>query len=157
LPQRQLEIPAHIDAACFRLLCLIFQYDQQQGWAAGGFRSCAHWLSFRTGVDLGAAREKVRVARALSSLPRVSAAFEQARLSYSKVRAVTRIADEDNEQDWLAVALEATAAQLERLVRACRRPGSGGEVLRGWALGYGYWSGWSDIRTINGSARFSTS
>jgi len=123
LELRIAELSAHIDAATYRLLNLIFQYDQQQGWAGGGFRSCAHWLSFRTGVDLGASRERVRVARALSDLPRISAAFERARLSYSKVRAVTRIADPENEQDWLAVALEATAAQLEKLVRACRKAG----------------------------------
>jgi len=65
----------------------------------------------------------VRVARALTDLPRISAAFERAGLSYSKVRAITRIADPENEQDWLAVALEATASQLEKLVRACRRAG----------------------------------
>lgn len=124
LEQRIAELSAHIDAATFRLLGLILQYDERQAWAKGGFRSCAHWLSFRTGVDLGAAREKVRVARALSSLPRVSAAFERAELSYSKVRAITRIADPENEQDWLAVALEGTAAQVEKLVRACRRAGS---------------------------------
>jgi len=123
LEQRIALLSAHIDAATYRLLCMIRLYDQRQAWAAGGFRSCAHWLSFRTGVDLGAAREKVRVARALADLPRVSAAFERAELSYSKVRAITRIADADNEQDWLAVALEATASQLEKLVRGCRRAG----------------------------------
>ena len=126
LEQRIAELSAHIDAATFRLLSLILQYDQRLAWAAGGFRSCAHWLSFRTGVDLGASRERVRVARALAELPCISAAFERAELSYSKVRAITRIADAESEQDWLAVSLEATAAQLEKLVRACRRAGQAG-------------------------------
>ena len=123
LEQRIAVLSAHLDAATYRLLSMIYIYDQQQAWAASGFRSCAHWLSFRTGIDLGASRERVRVARALADLPRIGAAFERAQLSYSKVRAITRIADTENEQDWLDVGLEATAAQLEKLVRACRRAG----------------------------------
>ena len=124
LEQRIAELSAYIEAATYRLLYLVRQYDEREAWATGGFRTCAHLLSFRTGIDLGAARERVRVARALSELPRISIAFEKAEVSYSKVRAVTRIADRENEQDWLDVALAGTASQLEKMVRACRRAGS---------------------------------
>ncbi|MBI2216610.1 MAG: DUF222 domain-containing protein, partial [Candidatus Rokubacteria bacterium] len=64
------ELSAHLDAATARLLELIREFDARQGWS-GGFRSCAHWLSWRVGLDMGAARERVRVARALETLPRM--------------------------------------------------------------------------------------
>src|SRR5690606_6777324 len=93
-----------------------------EGWAAGpGFRSCAHWLSWRTGIAPGAAREKVRVARALAELPQVSAAMRRGELSYAKVRALTRVARPESEGELLELARRSTAAQLERVVRAWRR------------------------------------
>src|SRR5262245_40374113 len=68
------ELCAHLDAATARLLELIRDFDARGGWG-NGFRSCAHWLSWRVGLDLGAAREKVRVARALATLPRLTQAL----------------------------------------------------------------------------------
>src|SRR5947208_13919492 len=62
------ELSAHLDAATARLLELIRAFDARGGWNTG-FRSCAAWLSWRVGLDLGAARERVRVARALGTLP----------------------------------------------------------------------------------------
>ena len=62
-------LAAHLHAATYRLLTLIAEFDRLRGWEPGGHRSCAHWLAFRTGIDLGAAREKVRAARALAELP----------------------------------------------------------------------------------------
>ena len=85
------ELAAHIHAATYRLLCCIREFDQLGGWDSG-FRSCAHWLNWRIGLDLGAAREKVRVARALEDLPAISEALRRGEVSYSKVRAITRIA-----------------------------------------------------------------
>ena len=96
-------------------------FDQREGWAQGGFVSCAHWLAWRTGDDLNTAREKVRVARALESLPRISAAFARAELSYSKVRAMTRVATVENEEELLVMGREGTASQLEKIVRGVRR------------------------------------
>src|SRR5205814_1464548 len=61
-------LSAHLEAATARLLDLIREFDARGGWNSG-FRSCADWLSWRVGLDLGAAREKVRVARALGTLP----------------------------------------------------------------------------------------
>ena len=62
------ELSAHLDAATARLLDLIREFDARAGWN-NGFRSCAAWLSWRVGLDPGAARERVRVARALGTLP----------------------------------------------------------------------------------------
>ena len=73
-----------------RLLTLLRVYDEEERWQ--GCRSCAHWLSWRTGISLGPAREKVRVARCLPSLPLISGALAKGEISYSKVRALTRIA-----------------------------------------------------------------
>ncbi len=114
------ELSAHIQAATYQLLVLIREFDARNGWNTG-FRSCAHWLNWRTGLDLGAAREKVRVARALEDLPEISEAMRQGRLSYSKVRALTRVATSENEAELLEFALSGTAAHVEKLVRAWRR------------------------------------
>jgi hypothetical protein len=70
------ELSAHLDAATARLLELIREFDARGGWSHG-FRSCAHWLAWRVGMNLGAARERVRVARALGSLPRLADALSR--------------------------------------------------------------------------------
>ena len=114
------ELAAHLCAATYRLLVLIRQFDEKGGWG-NGFRSCAHWLNWRIGVGLGAAREKVRVARALESLPLLSGAMARGELSYSKVRALTRVATPENEERLLEFANHGTASHVERLVRAWRR------------------------------------
>ena len=113
------KLSARIDAATYDLLCHLHQFDRHHGWE--GFRSCAHWLNWRTGLDLGAAREKLRVAAALADLNHIAAALARGQLSYSKVRALTRIATPDTEARLLALALSSTAAQVERLVRGWRQ------------------------------------
>jgi Domain of unknown function (DUF222)/HNH endonuclease len=113
-------LAAHLHAATYRLLVLIREFEEREGWAVG-FRSCADWLGWRTGIAPGAAREKVRVARALASLPLISTTMERGALSFSKVRAMTRVASPENEADLVEVAAHATAAQMERIVRAWRR------------------------------------
>jgi len=95
------ELSTHFDAASARLLDLIRDFDARGGWNTG-FRSCAEWLSWRVGLDLGAAREKVRVARALATLPRLAQALARGELSYAKVRALTRVAMPDTEERLLA-------------------------------------------------------
>ena len=119
LGDRIAKLSARIDAATYDLLCHLHQFDRHHGWE--GFRSCAHWLNWRTGLDLGAAREKLRVAAALADLNHLAAALACGQLSYSKVRALTRIATPDTEARLLAVALSSTAAQVERLVRGWRQ------------------------------------
>jgi 5-methylcytosine-specific restriction endonuclease McrA len=114
------ELSAHLDAATARLLTLIREFDARGGWNTG-FRSCAHWLAWRVGMDLGAARERVRVARALGSLPRLAEALSRGELSYAKVRAVTRVATPETEERLLAVGRAGTACHVERIVRGWRR------------------------------------
>ncbi|MEZ4416009.1 MAG: DUF222 domain-containing protein [Gemmatimonadota bacterium] len=114
-------LAAQISSATHRQLVLIAEFDQRRGWELSGYITCAHWLAWRTGIDLGVAREKVRAARALAGLPQISAAMYQGDLSFSKVRALTRVADADNETELLEIALTSTAHQLERVVRGWKR------------------------------------
>ncbi len=114
------ELSAHLDAATARLLDLIREFDARGGWS-NGFRSCAAWLGWRVGLAPGAAREKVRVARALGTLPRIARALASGEISYSKVREVTRVATPETEEQLLAVARAGTAAHVERIVRGWRR------------------------------------
>ena len=113
-------LSAHLDAAAARLLAMIREFDARGGWG-NGFRSCAEWLSWRVGLDPGAARERVRVARALGELPQLAGALARGELSYAKVRALTRVATPETEARLLAVGRAGTAAHVERIVRAWRR------------------------------------
>jgi len=121
LEARITELAGHLNAANHRWLCLIAEFDRRQGWHDGYTRSCAHWLSWKCGLDLGAAREKVRVARALESLPQIDVAMARGELSYSKVRALTRVATPATEDVLLNVALHGTTHHVETLVRQFRR------------------------------------
>jgi hypothetical protein len=114
------ELSAPLDAATAHLLELIREFDVHAGWNTG-FRSCAHWLSWRVGLDLGAARERVRVARALATLPRLAEALARGELSYAKVRALTRVATPETEARLFAVGKAGTAEHVERIVRGWRR------------------------------------
>src|SRR3954467_13323745 len=121
------DLAAAITAGAVRLaaataawLRLVAEFDERGGWHGVGIASCGHWLAWQCGLSPGAAREHVRVARALRRLPRIESAFAAGRLSYSKVRALTRIAAPDCEASLLEFALCATASQTER------SPGSGG-------------------------------
>src|SRR5437867_4375448 len=114
------ELSAHLEAATARLLDLIREFDARGGWNSG-FSSCAAWLSWRVGLDLGAARERVRVARALATLPRLAQALARGELSYAKVRALTRVATPETEDRLLAVGRAGTACHVERIVRGWRR------------------------------------
>jgi len=114
------ELSAHIDAATYRLLRMIAEFDRNSGWGEG-FKSCAHWLSWRVGWGLGTARERVRVARALEDLPLISEALQKGQISYSKVRAMTRVARPENEKNLLIMGKDGTASHVERLVRCYRK------------------------------------
>jgi len=120
LGDRIAELSAHLEAATGRLLDLIREFDARRGWNTG-FRSCAEWLAWRVGLDLGAARERVRVARALGTLPALGGALARGELSYAKVRALTRVATPETEARLLAVGRAGTAAHVERIVRGWRR------------------------------------
>src|SRR5437764_13994921 len=86
------ELAGHLAAATCRFLVLLADFDARRGWASWDMSSCAQWLSWKCQMSSGTAREHVRVARALRDLPVIRARFAEARLSYAKVRALTRIA-----------------------------------------------------------------
>ena len=124
------ELAGQLNAANYRWLTLIAEFDRRQGWADGKLPSCAHWLNFKCGLNLGAAREKVRVAHALAGLPKIAASMSRGELSYSKVRAVTRVACEATEDTFLMIALHGTAHHVERLVQSYRRAQDAEELSR---------------------------
>lgn len=113
-------LAAQIHAATARLAGLVAKYDTGMRWAEAGARSCAHWLSVAAGFDLRSGNELVRAGHALEHLPRLSEAFSKGRLSFDKVRTVTRVATPDDEEMWLEVALHASGSQLARICRAVR-------------------------------------
>jgi hypothetical protein len=109
-----------IHAATCRWLLLVGEFDRREGWRSWECRSTASWLSWQCGIDPITAREQVRVGRALASLPKIRRAFGSGELSYSKIRALIRVATPETEETLLQVARHTTAAQLERLARAYR-------------------------------------
>ena len=113
-------LAARLSVATHLLLTRIRQFDETEAWSRQGAQSCAHWLTWRIGLDVATAREKVRVARALGGLPRIDDAFRNGRLSYAQARAITRVATPENEENLLMIALAATGAQLERICRRFR-------------------------------------
>ena len=115
------ELAGHLNAANRRWLALIAEFDRRKGWSDTMTQSCAHWLNWQCGLALGAAREKLRVAHALESLPLIGAAMARGELSYSKIRALTRVATEATEPYLLSIALHGTAHHVEMLVRQYRR------------------------------------
>jgi len=110
-------LAGQINAANYRLLQMIAEFDRRKAWSGGGtVRSCAHWLNWKCGIALGAAREKVRVAHCLENLPLIDASFAGGEISYSKVRAMTRVATPENEDFLLRIAQHGTASHVEKVV-----------------------------------------
>ncbi|MEX2129958.1 MAG: hypothetical protein WD772_00610, partial [Pseudohongiellaceae bacterium] len=115
-------LTGHINAAQYRFLKLLAALIEREAWSDGGTsKSPAHWLNYYCGIDLGAAREKVRVAKSLALLPEIDAAFATGAISYSKVRAMTRSATSQNEALLLDIARHGTAHHVEMLVRKYQR------------------------------------
>ena len=115
------ELAGHLAAATCRFLVLLADFDARRGWASWEMNSCAQWLSWKCQMSSGAAREHVRVARALRELPVIRARFAAGRLSYAKVRALTRIATAATEAGLAELAGPMTGNQLERFARAHRK------------------------------------
>ena len=120
LDRQILTLSVQMNADQYRFLVLIRQFDERAGWLKWGLTSCAQWLAWRCDLGISAAREKVRVAHALKVLPKIARAFESGTLSYSKVRAVTRVATRGNEGDLLAFASRHTAHNVEAHCRQLR-------------------------------------
>ena len=112
---------AHLNAGTCRWLELVAELDRRSGWVVAGVRSSAEWIAWRCALTPRSAREHVRVARSLRELPLTHASFARGELSYAKVRALTRVATAENEEELLELACVCTASQLERAVRAYRR------------------------------------
>ena len=104
----------------YRLSTVLRELDQRDG-LDGRPLHLASWIAHQFGVGYGAAREKVRTARALGSLPLIDAAFREGKLSYSKVRALTRVANSENEAELLNAAALASTDGVERLVRLAKQ------------------------------------
>src|SRR5215208_6118960 len=114
-------LASHIYAGTCRWLELVAELDRRGSWTESGCGSCAEWLAWRCALAPRAAREHVRVARRLPELPLIRAAFARGELSYTKVRALTRVAEPESEEELLELARALTAAQLDRALRAFRR------------------------------------
>ena len=110
-------LSARINAETYELIVLIRQFDERTGWLKWGLGSCAEWLHWRCDFSMNAAREKVRVAHALKTMPDIATAFATGTLSYSKVRAMTRVAGVCNEAELLSFALKTTTARVEERCR----------------------------------------
>jgi hypothetical protein len=110
----------HINAATYELLVMVREFDERAGWVQWTFQSCAEWLAWRCDLSMTTAREKVRVAHALKTLPAISESFAAGELSYAKVRALTRVANRDNEQALLKFALRTTATHVADRCRELR-------------------------------------
>ena len=127
-------LASRIHAVNYELLVLVREFDDRMGWAKWGYSTCAEWLSWRCQISLSAAREKVRTAQALRDLPEISLAFGEGRLSYTKARALTRVAAEHGEDALLRYALDASAPDVEERCRQIRnvRPESVHDARRAW-------------------------
>lgn len=121
LARRISQFAANINATCYWQLLDIAMFDTRRAWAEQGSHSCAHWLNWYIGMSPGVAREKLRVAHALADLPEISSAFRRGRLSYSKVRAMTRVANKTNEKFLLRIAKYGSASHIEKLTRQYQR------------------------------------
>lgn len=124
--ERQItEFAGQLAAAECEWLSMVAEFDRRRGFESWQLRSTAEWLSWRCGLAPVAAREKVRVARALNDLPAITSAFSEGRLSYSKVRALARVATPATDAEFLLMAEHSTAAQLEVMCRSYARYGPG--------------------------------
>lgn len=111
------DLAREIDTTMFRYLELIREFDERRGWLAYGYSDCAHWLSHRCAVSLQTAHGHLRVALALKDLPTTSAGLRDGTLSYSKVRALVRLATPANEEGLIIFAQQVTASTLENRIR----------------------------------------
>src|ERR1044072_4605304 len=111
------ELWGYLNAATYRFLLLVAEFDREEAYARHGLANTAQWLNWQCGIGAVAAREKVRVARSLEQLPEIADAFAKGEISYSKVRAMTRVAAQANESVLVHVARYGTAAHVEKLVK----------------------------------------
>lgn len=122
----------YLNAMEYEFIMLLEAFDRHGLWYGDGIKSFAHWLNWKCGISPVVAREKVRIARAIRDLPRIDEAFENGQISYSKVRALTRVATAEHEEVLLDMAVKTTAAHLEQELARYRRTQVPGELPTGW-------------------------
>ena len=115
------ELAGHLNSGNARFILMLGEIDARRIWSDHGARTCGEWLSWRVGISGPAAREQLRVARALKDLPVTTREFVAGRISYSKVRAMTRVATPETESDLVQWATHTTAADIERFCRTYRK------------------------------------
>lgn len=152
LTERVVGHASQIAALTAQFLDLLVEFDHRKVWIGDGIRSCAHWLSWRTGLSLRAAQDHLRIAHALTDLPQLHTAFADGKLSYSKVRALTRVATPEREEELLHVALSATAAQVELLVRTITHIDHSDNDTTGPIDSHARWR-WNDDGTLSVTMR----
>jgi hypothetical protein len=118
---------ARINRATHQMIHDMVELDDRGGWAEAGASSMVSWCSWRIGMSRSAAYEHLRVGRAMAALPLIDRAMAEGLLSYSKVRALTRVARSENEEMLLNLGRGTSAAQLERVCREVRRATAGEE------------------------------
>src|SRR6266550_496084 len=112
---------AHLAAGVGRWLLLVGEFDERKGYERWECRSTAFWLNWHCGISVRTAREHVRVGRALLDYPRIAEALCAGRLSYSKVRAITRVVTPETEETLIDLASAVPASQMERVVAGRKR------------------------------------
>lgn len=120
LDRNILNLCTRINTATYELLVLVREFDERAGFLAWGLQNCAEWLAWRCDLSMTTAREKVRAAHALKTLPLISDAFASGELSYAKVRSMTRVAHRENEEALLRFALRTTAANVAQRCQELR-------------------------------------
>jgi hypothetical protein len=135
LDRNILTLCRRINMATYELLVLVREFDERTGWLKWHMKNCAEWLTWRCDLSMTTATEKVRVAHALKILPAISRGFARGELSYSKVRALTRVANRHNEEELLAFAMRHTATQVAERCRElrCGTAASTDEAARAFA------------------------
>lgn len=101
-----------------QIVVLAASFADSGEWVAARSPSPAHWLAAVADVEVSTAREWVRIGRKLRGLPGVADAFEARRLSYSKVRTLTRIVTADNEAELVPIAMRVPAGEVGRALAA---------------------------------------
>lgn len=111
---------AHYHAATYELAVRLAALDASGEWRGDGFRDCPHWLAIHAGFNEWRSRELIAVGAALSRLPAIARAFAAGQLSFDKVSALITVAQAQDEQHFLEIALASSATQLRRICTAFR-------------------------------------
>lgn len=99
---------------------LLLRFDELEGWRTSGSKSCAAWMNSNLNIDHRTAWERLRVGRKLKELPLIKAGFQDGRLSWSKVRLLTRVANSENEKMLVSVSVDATVSDVQRVCEEYR-------------------------------------